>query len=98
VAYNPAMTEIVVRIPAPLQGFAGGAHELRVAAGTVADVLRELGVRHPQLVHRVLTPEGELRPFVNVFVGRANVRGLSGLATTVAPGEVVSILPAVAGG
>lgn len=92
------MTEIVVRIPAPLQGFAGGAHELRVAAATVADVLRELGGRYPQLVQRVLTPEGDLRPFVNVFVGRANVRGLSGLATTVAPGEIVSILPAVAGG
>ena len=90
------MNEIVVRIPAPLQGFAGGAHELRVAAGTVADVLHELGGRYPQLVQRLLTPEGELRPFVNVFVGRANVRGLSGLATTVAPGEVVSILPAVA--
>lgn len=92
------MTEIVVRIPAPLQSFSGGAHELHVAAGTVADVLRELGALHPQLVHRLLTPGGELRPFVNVFVGRANVRGLSGLATTVAPGEIVSILPAVAGG
>jgi len=98
VAYNPGMTEIVVRIPAPLQGFAGGEHELRVAAGTVAEVLGALGVQYPQLVQRVLTPEGELRPFVNVFVGRANVRGLSGLATTVTPGEIVSILPAVAGG
>jgi sulfur-carrier protein len=98
VAYNRAMTDIVVRIPAPLQGFAGGAHELHVAAGTVADALRELGGRYPQLLQRVLTPEGDLRPFVNVFVGRANVRGLSGLATIVVPGEVVSILPAVAGG
>lgn len=92
------MTEILVRIPAPLQGFAGGAHELRAAAGTVAEVLRELGALHPQLARRVLTPEGELRPFVNVFVGRANVRALSGLETAVPPGEVVSILPAVAGG
>lgn len=92
------MNEIVLRIPAPLQGFADGAHELRLATGTVADVLRELGGRYPQLLQRVLTPEGELRPFVNVFVGRANVRGLSGLATTVGPGEIVSILPAVAGG
>lgn len=92
------MNEIVVRIPAPLQSFAGGEHELRVAAGTVADVLSELAGRHPQLVQRLLTPDGELRPFVNVFVGRANVRSLSGLATHVAAGETVSILPAVAGG
>jgi molybdopterin converting factor small subunit len=92
------MTEIVVRIPAPLQAFAAGEHELRVAPGTVTDVLRELAMRYPQLVQRILTPEGELRPFVNVFVGRANVRGLHGLATTVPAGEILSILPAVAGG
>lgn len=92
------MTDIVVRIPAPLQAFAGGAHELRAAAGTVAEVLRELAARHPQLAQRVLTPEGELRPFVNVFVGCANVRGLSGLGTAVPAGEVLTILPAVAGG
>ncbi len=92
------MTEIVVRIPAPLQAFAGGEHELRATPGTVAEVLRELSARYPQLVQRVLTPEGELRPFVNAFVGRANVRGMSGLATVVPAGEILSILPAVAGG
>ena len=77
------MTEIVVRIPAALRASPGSEHELRARAGTVAEVLRELGGRHPQLVQRLLTPEGELRPFVNVFVGRANVRGMSGLATRV---------------
>lgn len=97
-AYNPRMNEVVIRIPAALQGFAGGEHELRAAAGTLDDVLRELARRHPQLVQRLLTPEGELRPFVNVFVGRANVRGMAGLATPIAAGAVVTILPAVAGG
>jgi len=92
------MSEIVVRLPAALLAFAGDEHELGAAAGTVAEVMRELAGRHPQLVQRLLTPEGELRPFVNVFVGRANIRGLQGLATPVPPGAVVSILPAVAGG
>jgi molybdopterin converting factor small subunit len=92
------MAEVVVRIPAPLRAFADEAAELRVAAGTVAEVLCELAGRHPQLVSRVLTPQGELRPFVNVFVGRASVRSLQGLATPVPDGEVLSILPAVAGG
>lgn len=92
------MTEIVVRIPAALVAFAAGAHELRATAGTVGEVLLELAGRHPQLVRRVLTPAGDLRPFVNIFVGRTNIRGLTGLATPVTEGETVSILPAVAGG
>jgi len=97
-AYNRRMTEIAVRIPAALQPFAGGQRELRAAPGTVADVLQQLSGPHPQLVQRLLTPEGALRPFVNVFVGRVNVRDLRGLATRVIAGEVLTILPAVAGG
>ena len=92
------MTEIVVRIPAALRGYTDGAHELCVAPGTVAEVLGQLRVRHPQLVQRLLTPEGELRPFVNVFLDRSNVRSLQGLATPAPAGTVMSILPAVAGG
>jgi molybdopterin converting factor small subunit len=49
-------------------------------------------------VRRLLTAEGELRPFVNIFIGRVNVRGLKGLATEVTAGDVMTILPAVAGG
>jgi len=92
------MDHVEVRIPQPLRGFAGGERSLHAAPGTVAEVLGELGGRHPQLLQRILAPEGGLRPFVNVFVGRANVRGLQGLATPVPPGAVLSILPAVAGG
>lgn len=92
------MEAVEVRIPAPLQALAGGERTLRAAPGTVAEVLGELGGRHPQLLQRILAPEGGLRPFVNVFVGRTNVRGAQGLATPVPPGAVVSILPAVAGG
>jgi molybdopterin converting factor small subunit len=46
----------------------------------------------------VLGPEGELRSFVNVFVGSRDVRALAGLATPLADGDVLAIIPAVAGG
>jgi molybdopterin converting factor small subunit len=92
------MTDVVVRIPAALRSFTGGADELRTAPGAVCDVLDQLRVRHPQLVQRLLTQEGELRPFVNVFLGRASIRGLQGLATPVPAGAVLTVLPAVAGG
>lgn len=87
-----------MRIPGPLRPFADGQEVLGMAAGTVRELIARIGERHPQLPSRLLTPEGELRPYVNIFVGPANVRGLDGLATAVAPGSVVSIIPAVAGG
>ena len=89
---------MLVRVPAVLRPFAGDAEELRVASGTLAQVLEQLAAHHPQLVPRVLTPDGRLRPFVNLFVGRTNARALQGLATEVPAGAIVSILPAVAGG
>jgi molybdopterin converting factor small subunit len=92
------MGEVHVRIPGPLRPFTDGAEELCAAAGTVATVIDAMGARHPQLLPRLLTPEGELRPYVNVFVGRDNVRDLQGLATVVADGAVIRILPAFAGG
>jgi molybdopterin converting factor small subunit len=92
------MSHVRVRIPGPLRPFAGDADELHVAAGTVADVVRSIGERHPQLTPRLLTPEGELRPYVNIFVGRDNVRNLQGMATIVEEGSEIRILPAVAGG
>lgn len=92
------MNHVVVRLPAALRPFADGAGELRAPAGTLADVISSLGERHPQLPSRLLTPEGTLRPFVNVFVGDDNVRDLQGLGTVVPDGAEVFILPAVAGG
>jgi molybdopterin converting factor small subunit len=92
------MIQVVVRIPDALRPFADEAHEVNADAGTLAEVLEELGERHPQLAQRIVTPEGKLRPFVNIFVGRGNIRALQGMATPVPPGAVVSILPAVSGG
>jgi molybdopterin converting factor small subunit len=92
------MGHVVVRIPGPLRSFADGAESMHVPGGTLADVIHALGEGHPQLKSRLLTPDGELRPYVNVFVGRDNVRDLQGLGTVVPDGTEVFILPAVAGG
>lgn len=92
------MPEVTVRIPGALQDFTGGDRECTVAAACVADLVTGLTERHPQLAPRLLTPEGTLRPFVNVFVGSRNVRDLQGLDTPIPEGAAVTILPAVAGG
>ncbi len=92
------MSHVVVRIPGPLRPFTDGAESLQVPPGTMAEIIRGLGERYPQLESRLLTPDGTLRPYVNVFIGRDNVRDLQGLGTPVPDGAEVFILPAVAGG
>lgn len=92
------MSRVTVTIPPPLRPFAGQEAELPVEAATVGEALATLGEGREALLSRVLTPEGELRPYVNVFVGERNARHLDGLATPLSDGDVVAIIPAVAGG
>jgi molybdopterin synthase sulfur carrier subunit len=87
-----------VRIPTQLRQLTGGEGTLVVEGATVRDVLAALDAGHPGIGARVLDEQGEIRRFVNLFVADEDVRFLSGLDTPVGQGEVVSILPAVAGG
>ncbi|MFQ5545466.1 MAG: ThiF family adenylyltransferase, partial [Acidiferrobacterales bacterium] len=92
------MSTVTVRIPTPLRPLTAGADAVRVEGETIDDVLKTLGASHAGLLERVISPQGELRSFVNIYVGSDNVRALNGLATSVSDNDVVSIVPAVAGG
>ena len=92
------MSTVTVGIPGPLREFTGGAAELRLDAATVEAALRAIGAENPGFLNRVLTPEGGLRPHVNVFVNADSVKSLDGLATQLPDGASVLIVPAVAGG
>jgi MoaD family protein len=92
------MSNITVRIPVPLRPFVDDADELDADAETVGAALEQIGASYPGFLQRIVVEAGELRPYVNVFVGSDNVRSASGLATPVSDGDVVSIIPAVAGG
>jgi molybdopterin converting factor small subunit len=92
------MNTVRVSIPGALRDFTGGASELEIAAPTVGAALAAIGERHPAFLSRVLTPEGELRPNVNVFLGRDSVKALDGLGTPLTAGADLTIVPAVAGG
>jgi molybdopterin synthase sulfur carrier subunit len=89
---------IQIRIPTQLRTLSGGASEVGVEGTTVAEVLKALDVAHPGFSDRLFDGDGKLRRFVNVFVADEDVRFLQGLETPVAPGQTVSIIPAVAGG
>jgi len=92
------MSRVTVQIPPPLRPFADDAAELSVEAATVGGAINRIGANRPALLSRIVTPEGELRPYVNVFVGERNARHLEGLNTPLAEGDVIAIIPAVAGG
>ena len=89
---------VTVRIPSPLRNLTDGAAKVETEAGDVRGVIDQLEAKHPGFAERVLDDEGELQRFVNVFVSDEDVRFEQGLDTPVADGEVVSIVPAVAGG
>ena len=92
------MSNVTVRIPTPLRPFVENASVLDAEAATVGAALEQIGERHPGFLQRIVVADGELRPYVNVFVGSENVRSFEGLDTPVSDGDVVSIIPAVAGG
>ena len=89
---------VEVRLPTLLRPAAGGRTVVDSKGETIGDVLADLQNSYPQMAGQVLTPEGELHRFVNVYVNDDDVRYLDKLQTKVAEGDVVSILPAVAGG
>jgi len=88
---------IRVRIPPTLRGEVGGAREIEAAGNTVRELLDDLAERYPALGAQILT-DGDLAQFVNVYLGGEDVRTLDGLATEVAEGQTLILLPAMAGG
>lgn len=88
---------ITVKIPAQLRAATGGEGEIEVQGSTVGDALEAVFAQHEGLRERI-TEGGELRRFVNVYVGGEDIRFKDGLETALDDGDEVTILPAVAGG
>jgi molybdopterin synthase sulfur carrier subunit len=89
---------VTVRVPTTLRTLTAGASEIAVDGDTVGEVLDQLEGVHPGFKDRLLDGDGQLRRFVNLYVADDDVRFREGLATAVAAGDTVSIIPAVAGG
>ncbi len=89
---------VTVLIPGPLRTYCGGAAELALESPSVRDALDQVERDYPALHRNIRDETGAVRRHINVFVNHDNVRDLSGLDTTLAHGDVVTILPAVSGG
>jgi len=89
---------VSVRIPTILRSYTGGAAQVSAEAGTLREVIAALDADYPGLGGRILDEAGQLRRFINVYVGEQDVRFEQGLDTPVPAGGQVSVIPAVAGG
>jgi molybdopterin converting factor small subunit len=87
-----------VFIPSVLRANVGGVKSLEVPGDSIRDVVGTLIEQHPSLSTQILTDDGDLNRFVNVYVNGQDVRYLAGLDTPVAPADEVRLLPAMAGG
>jgi molybdopterin synthase sulfur carrier subunit len=81
-----------------LRARAGHRARVTVAGATVREVIDALEAAAPGLRFNLCYETGELRPFVNIFLGKVNIRYLDGLDTPVAAGATLHVLHSVAGG
>jgi molybdopterin synthase sulfur carrier subunit len=88
---------VKVKVPVPLQRLTEGKEEVEGEKGTIIALIEELDQKYPGLAERI-SEDGKLRRFVNVYVNEEDVRFLNNEATSVDDGDVVSIVPAIAGG
>jgi molybdopterin synthase sulfur carrier subunit len=87
-----------IRIPPVLRASVDGEKEVSASGQNVGEVLQDLASSHPATQSQLFSAEGELNRYVNVYLNDEDVRVLAGLDTAVADGDVLVILPAMAGG
>ena len=87
-----------VRVPAMLRPTVGGERTVAAEGSTLRELIGHVDKRHPGFAGQLLDPDGSQRRFVNIYLNDEDVRYLQGLETPIAESDVVSILPAVAGG
>ena len=87
-----------VRLPTVLRQHAGGQASVQANGGTVGEVIEDLVRQFPLLAGQIVTDEGAIHKFINLYRNDDDVRYLEKLDTKVSDDDVISILPAVAGG
>ncbi len=86
-----------IRVPSALRSFTGGASDVEITASTVRDALAELEKKHPGIGAKLLH-DGNVKPFIRIFVGPDDIGELGGLDAKVSDRDEISIVPAIAGG
>src|SRR5688572_3318078 len=89
---------VTVSIPTPLRPFTGGRDTVELAGDTVGEILTALVDTHGGLKRHLMQDDGRLRNFVSLYLNETDIRHLASTATPVRPGDVLTIVPSIAGG
>jgi len=89
---------VTVRVTAVLQKLTNGQKAVEAQGATIGAILENLEVRHPGFKAQMVGDDGRLHRFVNVYLNDEDIRYTGGVDTAVREGDVVDILPALAGG
>jgi adenylyltransferase/sulfurtransferase len=88
----------VLRIPTPLRAYTSGKSDVTVNGANISEALADLTTQYPTIKPHLFNDGGELRPFVNLFVGENNIKDLQGVDTPIKDGEKIMLIPSIAGG
>lgn len=88
----------VVRIPTPMRRLTNGQATVNARGSTVSEALLDLRGAYPDLAARLFNPTGQIKHHINIFVNSEDIRHLSALETPLKEGDVITLLPALAGG
>ncbi len=88
----------VLRIPTPLRVYTNGQSDVNVNGASISEVLSDLTTQYPTIKPHLFNDSGDLRPFVNLFVGEHNIKDLQGVDTAVKDGDRIMLIPSIAGG
>lgn len=87
-----------LRIPTPLRAYTGGQSEIQVQGQQVSAALQNLVGQYPALQPHLFSPDGKLRPYVNLFLEQDNIKDLQGLDTPLGENDRLLLIPSIAGG
>lgn len=87
-----------IMIPTPLRKFSDNLSKIEIQGDHLSDGLQDLNRQYPDLGQQILKENGEIHGFLKIYLGEEDVLHLNGLKTKLNPSDVVSIIPAIAGG
>lgn len=88
----------VLRIPTPLRAYTNGQSDVTVNGSNISEALTDLTSQFPPIKPHLFNDGGDLRPFVNLFVGENNIKDLQGVNTVLRDSDKIMLIPSIAGG